>query len=153
MLSDDSNILNLNYEIPLIEIDSEVMSIPQMEYQAELSFPSLVFSTLIDQMKMFGTDFSISCSEEQVQMSSESVDTGKMSTNVPIDDLNSYAIDEGENLDMSFSLTHLKNICLYSKISKEIEIYLKREYPIKLVYQLDHENAKAIFYLAPKIED
>lgn len=153
LLSDDSNILNLNYEIPLIEIDSEVMSIPQMEYQAELSFPSLVFSTLIDQMKMFGTDFSISCSEEQVQMSSESVDTGKMSTNVPIDDLNSYAIDEGEILDMSFSLTHLKNICLYSRISKEIEIYLKREYPIKLIYQLDDENAKAIFYLAPKIED
>ena len=27
------------------------------------------------------------------------------------------------------------------------------EYPIKLIYTLDHEDAKAKFYLAPKIND
>ena len=54
---------------------------------------------------------------------------------------------------MSFSLSHLKNICLYSKISKDIDIYLKTEFPIKIVYLLGSEQAKATFYLAPKIED
>ena len=66
---------------------------------------------------------------------------------------NRFGIEEGENLDMSFSLSHLKNICLYSKISKEIEVNLTRDYPIKLIYTLDHENAKAMFYLAPKIDN
>ena len=117
------------------------------------SFTSVIFSTLVDQMKMFGETFIIGCSEEQIQMSAESQETGKMSVNVPIDDMNSYAIDEGETLNMSFSLNHLKNICLYSKISKEIDIYLKSQYPIKIAYTLDSENAKAIFYLAPKIDD
>ena len=83
----------------------------------------------------------------------KSIDTGKMFVNIPIDDLNAFAIEEGEVLDMSFSLTHLKNICLYSKISKEIEVNMKSEYPIKLIYTLDHEDAKAKFYLAPKIND
>ena len=86
-------------------------------------------------------------------MSSQSQETGKMSVNVPIDDLSSYAIDEGETIDMSFSLSHLKNICLYSKISKDFDIYLKTEFPIKIVYLLGSEQAKATFYLAPKIED
>lgn len=153
LLSADSNVFDKNYEIPLVDIDSEIMGIPEMEYQAELSLPSMVFSTLIEQMKMFGETFNILCSEEKIEMNAESQDTGKMFVNVPIDDLTSYAIDEGENLNMSFSLNHLKNICLYSKISKEIEIYLKSEYPIKLVYLLDSDDAKASFYLAPKIDD
>ena len=153
LLSQDSNVLDRNYEIPLIDIDSELLIIPDMDYQAELSFTSVIFSTLVDQMKMFGETFIIGCSEEQIQMSAESQETGKMSVNVPIDDMNSYAIDEGETLNMSFSLNHLKNICLYSKISKEIDIYLKSQYPIKIAYTLDSENAKAIFYLAPKIDD
>jgi proliferating cell nuclear antigen len=153
LLSENTNVYNRNYVIPLVDIDSEIMGIPEMEYQAELSFPSTVFSTLIDQMKMFGETLNITCSEEKVEMNAESIDTGKMYVNIPIDDLNSFAIEEDETLNMSFSLLHLKNICLYGKISKEIEVNLKREYPIKLVYTLDHEDAKAMFYLAPQIVD
>ena len=153
LVSEDTSVYNRNFVVPLIDIDSEVMGIPEMEYQAELSFPSVVFSTLIDQMKIFGETLSILCSEEKVEMNSESIDTGKMFVNIPIDDLNSFAIEEDEILNMSFSLTHLKNICLYSKISKEVEVYLKRDFPIKLIYTLDHEDAKAMFYLAPKIDD
>ena len=86
-------------------------------------------------------------------MISESVDCGKMYVDIPIDDLNSYAIEEDETLDLSFSISHLKNICLYSKIAKDIDIYLKRDFPIKLVYNLNGTNAYANFYLAPKIDD
>jgi len=153
LVSEDTSVYNRNFVIPLIDIDSELMGIPEMEYQAEIAFPSTVFSTLIDQMKIFGETLSILCSEEKVEMNSESIDTGKMFVNIPIDDLNSFAIEEDETLNMSFSLTHLKNICLYSKISKEIEVNLKKDFPIKLIYTLDHEDAKAMFYLAPKIDD
>lgn len=151
--SDSKDVVNLNYVIPLVDIDSEMMSIPDMEYQAELSFPSATFSTLIDQMKLFGETFNISCSEEAIKMSAESQETGKMYVNIPIDDLNSYAIEEDKELDLSYSLNHMKHICLYNKISKEINIDLKEQYPIRFTYILDDENAKAVFYLAPKIDD
>jgi proliferating cell nuclear antigen len=153
LVSEDTSVYNRNFVIPLIDIDSEVMGIPEMEYQAELSFPSVIFSTLIDQMKIFGDTLSILCSEEKVEMNSESIEAGQMFVNIPIDDLNSFAIEEDEILNMSFSLTHLKNICLYGKISKEVEVYLKKDFPIKLIYTLDHEDAKAMFYLAPKIDE
>jgi len=104
-------------------------------------------------MKLFGETFNISCSEEAIKMSAESQETGKMYVNIPIDDLNSYAIEEEKELDLSYSLNHMKHICLYSKISKEINIDLKEQYPIRFTYILDDENAKAIFYLAPKIDD
>jgi proliferating cell nuclear antigen len=153
LLSENNNVMNLNYVIPLIDIDSEIMSIPDTEYQAEISLPSTTFSTLIDQMKLFGETFNIICNEEKVQMNSESIDCGKMYVDIPIDDLNSYAIEEDETLNLSYSISHLKNICFYSKISKDIDIYLKKDFPIKLVYSLNSEEAHATFYLAPKIDD
>ena len=151
--SESKEVVDLNYVIPLIDIDSEMMHIPDMEYEAEMSFPSSTFSTLIDQMKLFGETFNICCSEESIRMSAESQESGKMFVDIPIDDLNAYAIEEDKSLDLSYSLNHLKHICLYNKISKEINIDLKENYPIRFTYILDNEEAKAVFYLAPKIND
>lgn len=153
LVSNDADVFDRHYVIPLVDIDNELMGIPDMEYQAELSLPSQRFSTLIDQMKLFGDTLSICCSEEKVEMSAESQESGKMFVEIPIDDLHSFSIDENETLNLSFSLSHMKNICLYSKIAKDIDINMSMNYPIQLVYHLDDENAKAIFYLAPKIDD
>ena len=92
LLSENTDVYDKNYVIPLVDIDNEIMGIPEMEYQAEISFPSTVFSTLIDQMNMFGDSLNITCSEEKVEMNAQSVDTGKMFVNIPIDDLNSFAM-------------------------------------------------------------
>jgi proliferating cell nuclear antigen len=153
LISQDTSVYDKNYAIPLVDIDNDLMLITPMEYQADITFPSAVFSTLIDQMKMFGETLSLKCSEEGVEMSSQSQECGKMFMNIPIDDLNAFAIEEDENLDMAFSLIHLKNFCMFGKMSKEVDINLKRDFPIKLVYTLDHDDARAMFYLAPKIPD
>jgi len=68
--------------------------------------------------------------------------------------LTTFSINEGENIKLSYSLNYLHNICLYNKISKNIELKLKDSYPLQAVYTLnDDENAKITFYLAPKIND
>lgn len=140
------------FEIPLMDIDEELMGIPQMEYQAEFSLPSSNFASLVSQMKLFGDTLQIECTEEKIEMSALSLDVGKMKVNIPIDDLNSFAIDEGGELDLSFSLTHLNSICSYSKLAKEVEIGITANYPLRLIYLLDSAGAKFVFYLAPKID-
>ena len=92
MTSDNPTIFDKRFELPLIDIDTEMMSIPEMEYQAEFSLPSNTFATLIDQLKLFGETLRIECSEERIQLFSESIDSGKMSVDIPIDDLISFAI-------------------------------------------------------------
>lgn len=90
-------------------------------------------------------------------MVSTSVETGKMSVDIPIDDLNSFAINEGEELSLSFSLSHMHHICLYSKIAPHVDVFLRADYPIRLMYRLSNEEglggARIVFYLAPKISD
>jgi hypothetical protein len=41
---------------------------------------------------------------------------------------------------------------MYNKLSKDINIYLVDNFPMKIVYNLS-ENAKMTFYLAPKIDE
>jgi proliferating cell nuclear antigen len=153
MSSDNTSHFDKHFEVPLLDIDSEMMSIPEMEYQAEFSLPAIIFATLIDQLKLFGDNLRIECSEEKIQLYSESTESGKMMVDIPIDDLTSFAIEDKQELNLSFSLIHLHNICLYSKITKDIEIAMTTNYPIRIQYILDDADAKIVFYLAPKIDD
>lgn len=144
---------NLHFEIPLIDIDMEYMSIPDIDYNAEFALPSAHFSSLIHQLRIFGDCLDIECSEEHILLTAKSPESGKMTANIEIDELSSFTINEGETLNLSFGLVQLHNICLYGKLSKEVAVYLSDSYPIKLVYGLGQEDAKFVFYLAPKIRD
>jgi proliferating cell nuclear antigen PCNA len=138
--------------VPLIDLEVEYMAIPHIDYVAEFTVPSGVFSGLINQLKMFGDSMDISCSEEKIVLFSNSPDCGKMSVEIKIDDLTSFAINEGEELNLSFSLNFLHNICSFNKLSKEMEIKLATDYPLAIVYDLGSEGLMK-FYLAPKIDD
>lgn len=143
-----------HFEISLLDVDLELMSIPDNEPQAEFSVSSFHFANIINQLKMFGDNLDVFCSEEKIMLCSNSIEQGKMFVEIKIDDLSSFIIDEGGNIKMSFSLNSLHNICLYNKLSREVVISFKDSFPMKIVYSLfGHEHAKMTFYLAPKIGD
>jgi proliferating cell nuclear antigen len=151
--SENNEVFNRNYEVSLMEIDVDQLHIPDMEYEAEFTLPSIIFGNLVDQFKMFGDTLQIECSEENIGLSSNSSETGKMNVDIPIEDIVSYAIDEGGVLNLSFSLNHLQNICSYSKITKNVDIHLKNGCPIRITYPMDEDDCYIRFYLAPKIDD
>jgi len=150
-----------HFELPLVEIESELMEIPSTDYQAEFSLASSNFSSIVGQLKQFGADLHIRCNEEELRLTAESNDSGNMSVVVPIDDLSLFAINEGETLNISFSLTHLHNICSFYKVSDGINIKVSENYPLKTTYFLDavgeddDETSKAriMIFLAPRINE
>ena len=126
---------NKHFEISLIVIDSETMNIPEIDYQAEFTIGSSNFANIINQLKSFGDSVEINCE-------------------IKMDDLSSYAIEEGESIKCGFSLNYLHNICLYNKLSKEIDIKISSDYPMRITYKIGgSESAKMTFFLAPKIGD
>ena len=141
-----------HFNLPLIDIDMENMSIPEIEYQAEMSIPSANFANIVNQLKQFGETMEIQCSEEKIMLYATSVDSGKMCVEIKIDDLTSFCINEGEEIALSFSLTYLHHICMYHKLAKDIEIKIRADYPMRIDYDLG-ENAKILYYLAPKMND
>ena len=149
MTSEHKSVFDKHFEVPLVELEQEVMTIPEMEYQTEIGMPTATFAVLISQLKTFGDTLDILCNENKIELVSKSTESGKMSVEVSIDDLSSFSIEENCEMNMSFSMSHLYMMCGNNKIAKEVEIKLKEESPIRIDY--NYEEMQVHYYLAPKI--
>ena len=150
----DKNMITFNksFTVPLVDLETDMMTIPPIDYEAEFAIPSNIFTSLIHQLKTFGDSLDIECTESKIMLCSNSIDSGKMNVDIDIDDLVTYSIVEGEELKMSFSLTYLNNICAFNKLSKYMEIRICNNYPMSVVFNLTDEASLTVF-LAPKISD
>jgi len=151
--SENKAIFDKSFEFPLMELENDIMGIPDTDYNAEFSLCSSNFANIVNQLKLFGDTMDIHCSEEKILLNSTCQESGKMMVQIDINDLNEFSINEGETIELSFSINILHNICMYSKISKTIDIHIKDNFPMKITYNLGEDSSKMVFYLAPKIKD
>lgn len=147
-------IFNKSFQIPLIDIDGDQLSIPEMEYEADFSLPAADFSQLVNQLKIFGDNIDISCSEHVIALHTKNTDSGKMTVTIKIENLTSFEIEEDKEVNISFSLNHLCNIMQFNKIAKDVNISLTTDNPLKIKFIINEdENAYIVMYLAPRITD
>jgi proliferating cell nuclear antigen len=151
--SENKSVFDKKFELPLMELECDVMGIPDTEYNANFTLCSVNFANIVNQLKLFGDTLDFLCTEEKIVLNSLTQDAGKMMVEISIDELSEYSINEGETIELSFSIHMLHNICMYNKISKNINICLKDNFPMKIAYNLGEENTNMVFYLAPKIKD
>ena len=63
-----------------------------------------------------------------------------------------YVINEGEDINISFSLSHLSKMCTSMKLSSTINVALSLSNPMLLKYNLG-DDSYVSFFIAPKISD
>jgi len=139
------------FKIPLADLDLDLLSIPNSDYDAEFSIQSKKICDIASQLLLFGDTINIKCSEEKIQMGSSGV-SGEMHVDIPIDDLNEFSISEGDCIDLHYSLNYIQKMCLTTKLSNEIEFSISSEFPMRIKYDLGEES-QVVFYIAPKITD
>jgi proliferating cell nuclear antigen len=139
------------FELGLIDVEQDTLGIPEVEYDVDFTMKSENFSELINELMVFGSNLNIICSEEVLEFNA-SGDTGKLKVNIPIDDLNEYAIAEGDTIDISYSLNHIGKMCLSTKLGQNVSLSISSEYPMAIKYDLGDDSSVA-FYIAPKIAD
>ena len=61
-----------------MEIESEIMNIPEMNSTASFISPSLNFADVIKNLKIFGDSLEINCDENEIRLLSKSEESGKM---------------------------------------------------------------------------
>ena len=142
---------NKYFKIPLADYETQLMSIPFVDYDAEFIILSKKICEIVNQMITFGDDIQIKCSEEKINLITNGV-TGEMLVNIPIEDLNEYSIVEGESLDLKYSLNYISKMCLTNKLSSDVHFYISSQFPMKIKYDLGDESS-FVFYIAPKIGD
>jgi proliferating cell nuclear antigen len=139
------------FEIPLIETDDEIMGIPPVDYSVELTIEAKKLVELINELLVFGQDLNVICNEDNLQFTSNG-DSGQLKVEIPTEELNEYAINEGEIINVSYSLSHLCKMCSSIKLSPNIILGISEEYPMLLKYDLGN-SSDLKFYIAPKVSD
>jgi hypothetical protein len=100
---------------------------------------------------VFGQDLHVVCNEDNLQFTSNG-DSGQLKVEIPTEELTEYAINEGETIDISYSLSHLCKMCSSVKLTPNIIIGISEEYPMLLKYDLGN-SSDLKFYIAPKVSD
>ena len=161
-----------NFEIQLMDVDQEQMSIPQVDYEAEFIILTKVLETMCNQLSVFDESINLICSEEIIDFSASGIE-GKLAFslfNDKVECIEQYTIDENTTLKLEFSNNHFQNFCKFSKLSDEVKLCYCEKYPMQMLYNLEDKNKDDTnesyfefsnleeqsylrFCLAPKISD
>jgi proliferating cell nuclear antigen len=142
------------YEISLMDIDSEILHIPDCDFNVEFSLESKPFSTVIDQLAIFGDNIEFCCSEENMDLIAKG-DLGTMKVNLLEEDkkyVEEIIIGLDDEKKFNYSIKFLQMFCSFSKIIPNVKINLLENVPMRMQYSLT-ENSYIHLFLAPKIED
>lgn len=140
------------FEIPLIDIDYDMLEIPPTDYDATLQIESKNMKNLIDNFALFETStIEFVFNQEDICLQSNGIETN-MEVNILHEQMELYSITENTKFINSFALKFIHNICQFNKISKLVQIQQSKNMPIEFTYMIDDENTFR-FYIAPTINE
>jgi proliferating cell nuclear antigen len=162
---DNGDVLNLvfeskdndkisEYELKLMDIDSEHLGIPETDYDATIHMSSSEFQRICRDLSQIGESVIIEATKEGVKFSaSGEVGNGavtlKQNANVDKED-ESTTIELKQSVTLTFSLKYLSNFTKATPLSSRVTLSMSGEVPLLVEYKLD-ALGYVRYYLAPKI--
>jgi proliferating cell nuclear antigen len=152
---DDDRIAD--FDLKLMQIESEHMEIPEQHYKVVVRLPSSEFQKICRDLKEFGETMQISASKEGIRFSVQG-DLG--SGNVMLKPRESVKPEEQLTLTVhepvvaTFALRYLNNFAKAAPLCGYVELGLGPDSPLLVKFDLDKaDNGHMQFYLAPKIDE
>eukprot|EP00929_Paragymnodinium_shiwhaense_P079401 TRINITY_DN4132_c0_g2_i1.p1 TRINITY_DN4132_c0_g2~~TRINITY_DN4132_c0_g2_i1.p1 ORF type:complete len:287 (-),score=87.46 TRINITY_DN4132_c0_g2_i1:248-1027(-) len=153
--SDDDRIAD--FDLKLMQIESEHMEIPEQQYKVVVRMPSSEFQKICRDLKEFGETMQLSASKEGIKFSVQG-DVG--AGNVMLKPRDSDKPEEKvslvvhEPVTATFALRYLVNFSKAAPLCPTVELGLGPDAPLLVKYDLEKtENGHMQFYLAPKIDE
>ncbi|KAK8550854.1 hypothetical protein V6N13_119359 [Hibiscus sabdariffa] len=145
-----------DFEMKLMDIDSEHLGIPDAEYQAIVRMPSAEFARIWKDLAAIGDTVVISVTKEGVKFSTAG-DIGTanivLRQNTTVDKPEEATIIEMNSpVWLTFALMFMNSFTKATPLSNTVTISLSSELPVVVEYKIA-EIGYIRFYLAPKVED
>ncbi|PIN23955.1 DNA polymerase delta processivity factor (proliferating cell nuclear antigen) [Handroanthus impetiginosus] len=145
-----------DFEMKLMDIDSEHLGIPEAEYHAIVRMPSSEFARICKDLSSIGDTVVISVTKEGVKFSTRG-DIGTANIvcrqNTTVDKPeDATVIEMNEPVSLTFALRYLNSFTKATPLSETVTISLSSELPVVVEYKIA-EMGYIRFYLAPKIEE
>jgi len=146
-----------DFDLKLMQIESEHMEIPDQQYKVTVRLPSAEFQKICRDLKEFGETMQIKASKEGITFSVQG-DIG--GGNVMLKPRESekpeekVALTVHEPVTATFALRYLVNFAKAAPLCGAVELGLGPDAPLLVKYELEKaDNGFMQFYLAPKIDE
>jgi len=146
-----------DFDLKLMQIESEHMEIPEQQYKVVAKLPSAEFQKICRDLKEFGETMQIKAGKDGLTFSVQG-DLG--AGNVMLKPRESekpeerVALKVDEPVTATFALRYLVNFSKAAPLCGAVELGLGPDAPLLVKYELEStENGHLQFYLAPKIDE
>eukprot|EP00415_Alexandrium_ostenfeldii_P000974 UN0974 len=146
-----------DFDLKLMQIESEHMEIPEQHYKVTARLPSSEFQKICRDLKEFGETMQVKASKEGITFSVQG-DVG--AGNVMLKPREAEKPEERVTLTVhepvtaTFALRYLVNFAKAAPLCGAVELGLGPDAPLLVEYDLEKtDNGHMQFYLAPKIDE
>jgi proliferating cell nuclear antigen len=146
-----------DFELKLMQIESEHMEIPEQQYKVVAKLPSAEFQKICRDLKEFGETMQVKASKEgitfsvQGDMGAGNVMLKPREAEKPEDKV---TLTVHEPVTATFALRYLVNFAKAAPLCGTVELGLGPDAPLLVRYNLENaDNGHMQFYLAPKIDE
>lgn len=147
-----------DFELKLMDIDSEHLSVPDTAYSATVTMPAAEFSRIVNDLASIGDTVALSVTKDGVKFST-SGDVGTANVTVrqtaPGGDgkrEEATTVDVKEAVAHTFALRYLKSFTKATPLATHVTLSLSQELPLAVEYPIG-DMGHLRYYLAPKIDD
>eukprot|EP01025_Chloroclados_australasicus_P062279 TRINITY_DN81783_c0_g1_i1.p1 TRINITY_DN81783_c0_g1~~TRINITY_DN81783_c0_g1_i1.p1 ORF type:complete len:281 (-),score=33.22 TRINITY_DN81783_c0_g1_i1:73-915(-) len=146
-----------DFELKLMDIDSEHLGIPDTEYSAVVRMPATEFQRICKDLTSIGDTVAISVTKDGIKFSTAG-DIGtanvtvRQNNGIDVKEEEQTSIELREPVALTFALRYLNSFAKATPLSTSVALSLSKDLPVVVEYQIaDMGHIK--FYLAPKIDD
>jgi proliferating cell nuclear antigen len=141
------------FSLALLDIDTEEIpmeNLLKIEYPAKWVIDADFLVEAIKDAEIYSEILNIKAIENEGLLFSSTGQIGEMEYNLTTDDLINSEI--AETCSGAYSLTFLKAILKIASITEKLEISLKTDHPLKMIFSL-LEGGELNYFLAPRVEE
>lgn len=146
-----------DFELKLMDIDSEHLGIPDTDYKAQVKMPAGEFQRICKDMSILGDTVTIAVGKDGVKFSvSGELGSGNMTirptSSVDTKENEEVSVEFEEPVALNFALRYLNFFTKATALSGQVVLSLSKDVPLVVEYRIE-DLGHIRFYLAPKIED
>ena len=146
-----------DFELKLMDIDSEHLGIPDTDYKSTVKMPASEFQRICKDLSVLGDTVTIAVGKEGVKFSVQGeLGNGNMTlrqnTSVDTKEEDQVEVTFDEPVALNFALRYLNFFTKATNLSERVVISMSPEVPVVVEYPID-EVGSVKYYLAPNIEE
>jgi len=145
------------FQLKLMDIQGDSLTIPDTEYVATVKIPSSQFQKICRDLTVMGDSITIEVAKDEIRFSANGdLGTGNVTlrptTGVDSKPEESVSVSASESVKMTFAVRYLNFFTKATGLSSHVSLSMSPEVPVVVEYAIE-SLGYIRFYLAPKIED